>query len=65
MAASWVRLGIDSKEKALAQIQAPTTASSKLSYPSWYSQVQQEEASDELKEEILQMQKELEGDSHV
>lgn len=65
VAASWVRLGIDSKEKALAQIQAPTTASSKLSYPSWYSQVQQEEASDELKEEILQMQKELEGDSHV
>ncbi|MDY3036050.1 MAG: DnaD domain protein [Absicoccus sp.] len=65
IAASWVRLGIDSKEKALAQIQAPSTPSSKQAYPSWYTQVQQEEASDELKEEILKMQEQLEGDSHV
>jgi len=60
VAASWVRKGIDTKEKALKAINGshtkPKSRSKKnTSYPEWYTKTEQHEASSELTKEVNQM----------
>lgn len=60
VAASWVRKGIDTKEKALKAINGshtkPKSPSKKnTSYPEWYTKTEQHEASSELTKEVNQM----------
>ena len=60
VASSWVRQGIDSKEKALAAIQKPNkkTVTKQKDYPEWYKNTEQHDASQELIDEVNAM---LEG----
>ena len=71
VAGVWVRLGIDTKEKALAQIEEekqkgkPKPNVEKKQLPAWYHDQDSVQSNQQVDEEALEkMLKELEGEQH-
>lgn len=67
VAASWVRLGIDTRERAFAQIQAEKQGTSRQSQtaarlPKWYEAPDEKEAAEVDTEAIRRLQKQLRGE---
>lgn len=64
VAASWIRLEITSKEKALAHIKSerkPKTKQKQL--PDWYADTKQNKPDEDLMKEALELQRQLKGES--
>ncbi len=63
VAATWSRLNVDSKEKALKQISTPAPTPSK-GVPEWYTNTEIEKPSEDLLKQAIEAQKALKGDSN-
>ncbi len=61
VAASWSRLNVDTKEKALAQTKR-SVSKTKQDLPEWYTNTSDEKASDDLMEQALAAQHALKGE---
>lgn len=63
VAASWIRLDIDSKEKALAMFEQDKQKNKEKALPDWYANTDQNKPDDELLQEALSLQGKLKGDN--
>lgn len=65
VAANWVRLNINTKEKALAEIKVPSNKKKnkkKQDLPDWYQDTKEEKVKDDLLEQAMRLQQQLKGE---
>lgn len=63
VAASWIRLNVDTKEKALQATRNTTSLSQQASsLPKWYNNTQQTKPDEDLLKQALELQKQLKGE---